>query len=119
MGAQTLTAPLTLLHLSLALSSSCPLVPSYIMASALHTCAQKVAYNTLHPGPSLTPTTIPSSPILNSPPSQNSSPPDLSSEFAVFIHKMPASSKKHIVVCEQEGSKCPFLHPGDLDAEVF
>ena len=30
-----------------------------------------------------------------------------------------SSSKKHVAVCEQEGSKCPVLHPGDLDAEVF
>ena len=32
---------------------------------------------------------------------------------------MPAPSKKTIAVCEQEGSKCPVLHPGDLNAEVF
>ena len=30
-----------------------------------------------------------------------------------------SSSKKHIAICEQEGSKCPILHPGDLDAKVF
>ena len=30
-----------------------------------------------------------------------------------------SSSKKHVAICEQEGSKCPILHPGDLDAEVF
>ena len=79
MGAQTLTAPLTLLHLSLALSSSQPLIPSYIVASALRTHAQKAAYNTLHPDTSPTPTAVPSSPTLNSPPSQNSSALDLSS----------------------------------------
>ena len=32
---------------------------------------------------------------------------------------MPGPSKKHIAICEQEGNKCPVLHPGDLDAEVF
>ena len=33
---------------------------------------------------------------------------------------MPASSsKKTITICEQEGSKCPVLHPGDLNAELF
>ena len=30
-----------------------------------------------------------------------------------------SSSKKHVAICEQEGSKCPVLHPGDLDAKVF
>ena len=32
---------------------------------------------------------------------------------------MPTPSKKTVAVCEQEGSKCPVLHPGDLSAEVF
>ena len=98
------------------------------MASAPHTRAQKVAYNASHP--------VPTSSILSSPPSHNSpstpaSPPstppshnssasDISSEFTLFVHKMPtSSSKKHVAICEQEGSKCPVLHPGDLDAEVF
>ena len=130
MGAQMPTAPLALLNLLCPPLASCPLIfsPShtfcslyhpYIMASASCTRAQKAAYNALHPGPSSTPTAIPSSPILNLPPSQNSSASDLSSEFTLFVHKMPASSKKHIIVCKQEGSKCPVLHPGDLDAEVF
>ena len=96
------------------------------MAPAPHTCAQKVAYNASHPAS----TSVPNSSVLssppshnlpNTPPSHNSSASDLSSnEFTLFIYKMPTSSpKKHIAICEQEGSKCLVLHPGNLDAKVF
>ena len=43
---------------------------------------------------------------------------DVSSEFTNFKPIMPAN-KKDLAVVEQENNKCPILHPGELNAEVF
>ena len=74
-----------------------------------------------HPVPTLSVlSSPPSHDSPNTPPSHNSSALDISSESTLFICKMPtSSSKKHDAICGQEGSKCPILHPGDLDAKVF
>ena len=68
-----------------------------------HTCAQCAALNSQPPHPSDSLFTTAS---------------DVSSKFMTFKQRMP-TNKKHLAVVEQENNKCPILHPGELNTEVF
>ena len=110
-GAQTPTAPPTIspllpshpLTLSPCLAFAPPTIhPSWLLHLVL---VHKAAYDASHPVPTSVLNSPPSHAPPSTPPSHNSSASDLSSEFTLFIYKMPtSSSKKHVAVCEQEGS---------------